>query len=213
MSMKIGVIGSGKIGSTTAKLFVDTGHEVMVANSRGPDTLADLVADLGPAAHAGTVEDAARFGDVVLVAIPLRAVGNLPSAPFAGKIVVDANNYYPQRDGHVPELDSEQTTSSEILAAQLPGARVVKSFNTMNFRPLGTEGRPGAPRDRRLAMYVAGDDADAKRTVSELIEAMGFAPVDTGTLRHGGARQQPGSPIYNNPMTADEAEPTVAALT
>ena len=142
--MNIGIIGSGNIGATTARLFADAGHEVTVANSRGPESLAELVADLGPKARAGTVEDAARTGDVVLVAIPLRAYPDLPAEAFADKVVIDANNYYPQRDNQIEELDSGETTSSELLARHLPCARVVKSFNTMNFRPLGSEGRPGA---------------------------------------------------------------------
>jgi predicted dinucleotide-binding enzyme len=209
IEMNIGIIGSGNIGATTARLFADAGHEVTVANSRGPESLAELVADQGPKARAGTVEDAARTGDVVLVAIPLRAYPDLPAEAFADKVVIDANNYYPQRDNQIEELDSGETTSSELLARHLPGARVVKSFNTMNFRPLRSEGRPGVPRAERLAIYVAGDDEDAKALVSGLIDEIGFAPVDTGGLAEGGARQQPGSAIYNNPMTAEEAEAAI----
>jgi 8-hydroxy-5-deazaflavin:NADPH oxidoreductase len=209
--MRIGIIGSGKIGSTTARLFAAAGHEVTVANSRGPESLTELVGELGPNAHAGTVEDAARTGDVVLIAVPLRAYTDLPADAFAGRVVIDANNYYPQRDGRVAELDREETTSSELLARHLSGARIVKAFNTMNFRPLGSEGRPAAPRAERLAIYLAGDDAEAKHVVAGLIEEIGFAPVDTGSLHEGGARQQPGAPIYNNPMTAEEAEAAVTS--
>jgi len=209
--MKIGIIGSGNIGATTARLFAGAGHEVTIANSRGPESLTELVQDIGPQAHAGTVEDAARASDVVLVAIPLRAYPDLPADEFAGKIVIDANNYYPQRDGEIAELESGEATSSELLARHLPGARVVKSFNTMNFKPLGTEGRPAAPHAERLAIYLAGDD-DAKAVVAGLIDEAGFAPVDMGSLHEGGARQQPGSPIYNNPMTGREAEAAVTSL-
>jgi 8-hydroxy-5-deazaflavin:NADPH oxidoreductase len=209
--MRIGIIGSGNIGSTTARLFANAGHEVTIANSRGPESLGELVGELGPKAKAATVAEAARDSEVVLVAVPLKAYPDLPAEAFAGKIVIDANNYYPQRDGNVPELDTEATTSSELLARHLSGARIVKAFNTMNFRPLGSEGRPDAPRAERLAMYLAGDDAAAKQVVAGLIEEIGFAPVDTGSLREGGARQQPGSPIYNNPMTAEEAEATVTS--
>ena len=159
--MKIGIIGSGNIGATTARLFAGAGHDVTIANSRGPESLAELVGDLGPNAQAATVEDAARASDVVLIAIPLRAYPDLPAEAFAGKVVIDANNYYPQRDGQIPELDREETTSSELLARHLTGARIVKSFNTMNFRPLGSDGRPDAPRAERLAMYLAGDDEGA----------------------------------------------------
>jgi predicted dinucleotide-binding enzyme len=209
--MKIGIIGSGNIGATTARLFAAAGHDVTIANSRGPESLAELVGDLGPNARAGTVDDVARASDVVLIAIPLRAYPDLPAEAFAGKVVIDANNYYPQRDGQIPELDREETTSSELLARHLAGARIVKSFNTMNFRPLGSDGRPDAPRAERLAMYLAGDDEGAKEIVAGLIDEVGFAPVDTGSLHEGGVRQQPGSPIYNNPMPAEEAEAAVTS--
>ena len=209
--MKIGIIGSGNIGATTARLFAGAGHDVTIANSRGPESLAELVGELGPNAQAATVEDAARASDVVLIAIPLRAYPDLPAEAFAGKVVIDANNYYPQRDGQIPELDREETTSSELLARHLAGARIVKSFNTMNFRPLGSDGRPDAPRAERLAMYLAGDDEGAKEIVAGLIDEVGFAPVDTGSLHEGGVRQQPGSPIYNNPMPAEEAEAAVTS--
>jgi len=209
--MKIGIIGSGNIGATTARLFAGAGHDVTIANSRGPESLAELVGDLGPNAQAATVEDAARASDVVLIAIPLRAYPDLPAEAFAGKVVIDANNYYPQRDGQIPELDREETTSSELLARHLTGARIVKSFNTMNFRPLGSDGRPDAPRAERLAIYLAGDDEGAKEIVAGLIHEVGFAPVDTGSLHEGGVRQQPGSPIYNNPMPAEEAEAAVTS--
>ena len=209
--MRIGIIGSGKIGATTARLLAGAGHEVTVANSRGPASLTQVVKDIGPEVHAASVDDAARASDVVVIAIPLRAYPDLPAEAFAGKVVVDANNYYPQRDGQIPELDREETTSSELLARHLTGARMVKSFNTMNFRALGSEGRPDAPRAERLAIYVAGDDDDAKRVVAGLIDEIGFAPIDTGSLHEGGARQQPGAPIYNNPMTAQEAEAAVTS--
>jgi 8-hydroxy-5-deazaflavin:NADPH oxidoreductase len=209
--MKIGIIGSGRIGSTTARLFAEAGHEVTIANSRGPGSLTELVGEIGPNAQAGTVADAAREADVVLVAIPLMAYSELPADAFAGKVVIDANNYYPERDGQIAELDSGETTSSELLARHLTGARIVKAFNTMNFRPLGSEGRPGAPRAERLAIYLAGDDDRAKEVVTRLIDEIGFAPVDTGSLSEGGARQQPGAPIYNNPMKAEEAEAAVTS--
>jgi hypothetical protein len=120
--------------------------------------------------------------------------------------VVDANNYYPARDGSIAELDDDSTTSSELLAAHIPASKVVKAFNTMHYRPLAGEGRPDAPRDERLAIFLAGDDEDAKRTVAGLIDELGFAPVDTGGLADGGRRQQPGAPVYNAPMKAPDAE-------
>jgi 8-hydroxy-5-deazaflavin:NADPH oxidoreductase len=204
--MKIGIIGSGRIGGTLTKLFARHGHEVAVANSRGPETLGDLVAEAGEGARAATASDAAEFGELVVVAIPLRAYRDLPQERLAGSIVVDANNYYSPRDGKIQELEDDTTTSTELLAAHLPDARVVKAFNTMFSGTLASRGRPDAPRDERLAMFIAGDDEDAKQTVATLIEEIGFAPVDTGGLADGGRRQQPGAPIYNQPMTAPEAE-------
>jgi predicted dinucleotide-binding enzyme len=191
--MRIGIIGSGNIGGTMARLLEAAGHEVQVANSRG---------------EPHTAGEAARFGDVVLVAIPLHAIGELPAEAFDGKLVIDANNYYPARDGQVPRLDDGELTSSQLVQEMLPGATVVKAFNSMNFRPLGSEGKPEAPRDERLAIFLAGDEDSAKRTVSGLIEQLGFAPVDTGTLADS-RRQEPGSAVYNQPMTAPEAERTL----
>jgi 8-hydroxy-5-deazaflavin:NADPH oxidoreductase len=191
--MRIGIIGSGNIGGTMARLLEAAGHDVQVANSRG---------------EPHTAEEAARFADVVLIAIPLHAVGDLPAEAFDGKIVIDANNYYAGRDGQVPRLDDGEITSSQLVQETLPGATVVKAFNSMNFRPLGSEGKPEAPRDERLAIFLAGDDDAAKGTVSELIEQLGFAPVDTGSLADS-HRQEPGSAVYNQPMTAPEAERTL----
>jgi predicted dinucleotide-binding enzyme len=202
--MRIGVIGSGNIGATAAKLFTAAGHEVAIANSRGPDSLAAVAEETG--ARPATVDDAAGFGELVLVAVPLHAYRSLPAAALAGKVVIDANNYYPGRDGAIERLDSDETTSSELLAEHLEGAHVVKAFNSMYFGTLGSEGKPGAPREQRLTLFVAGDDADAKRRVMALIEEIGFAAVDTGPLGEGGRRQQAGGPLYNAPMTAPEAE-------
>jgi predicted dinucleotide-binding enzyme len=202
--MRIGIIGSGKIGATAAKLFKRAGHEVAIANSRGPDSLADVAEETG--ARAATVDDAAAFGEVVLVAIPLHAYESVPAAAVAGKVVIDANNYYPGRDGAIERLDAGETTSSELLAEHLEGAHVVKAFNTMQAGLLGSRGMPGAAREQRLTLFVAGDDAEAKRRVSDLIDEIGFAAVDTGSLGDGGRRQQAGAPLYGRTMTAPEAE-------
>lgn len=205
--MDIGIIGSGHIGGTAARLFARAGHRVALSNSRGPDTLAALVAEIGPNATAATVEEAASFGDVVLVAIPFGKYDTLPTGQLAGRIVVDAMNYYPRRDG---QIDFGSGTSSELVARHLPGARVVKAFNTMYFERLRDGGRPDAPIDDRLALLVAGDDADAKAVVSRLIEEIGFAPVDTGTLRDGGRRQEPSAPLTNMPVTGAQARAELA---
>jgi predicted dinucleotide-binding enzyme len=204
--MKIGIIGAGNIGATAAKLFVEAGHEVAIANSRGAETLQDLVAELGERAQAVSTEEAAKFGEVVLVSIPFGKYKELPAEALKGKIVIDSNNYYPDRDGNYEELDENKTTSSEMLAAHLVGARVVKAFNTIWFEHLKTQGDKDLPVAERRAIFIAGDDGEAKKTVAKLIEDIGFAAVDTGDLRDGGAAQQPETAIYNRNLTAHEAE-------
>jgi predicted dinucleotide-binding enzyme len=201
--MRIGVIGSGNIGSTTARLLAGAGHEVSIANSRGPETLSDLVEEIGENASAATVEEAASFGEAVLVAIPLGVYRDLPAEALSGRVVIDAMNYYSSRDGNIAELDDGSMTSSELLAAHAPQAKVVKAFNTMNWRLLRDRGKPGGGDDR-LAIFLAGDDPEAKTLVAGLIDDIGFAPVDTGSLAEGGRRQQPGSPIYGEPVTESE---------
>jgi hypothetical protein len=202
--MRIGIIGSGRIGSTAARLFTKAGHEVAVSNSRGPDSLKQLISELGLKAHAMTVDEAARFGEVVLLAAPWSKSEALPSpATTAGKIVIDAMNPYTETGAL---FDLGGSTSSEEVRKRLPGARFVKAFNTMYFQHLATRGNPDLPLDERNVIFVAGDDAGAKQVVSRLIEEIGFAPVDTGSLREGGRKQQPNSPIYNHLMTPREAD-------
>jgi predicted dinucleotide-binding enzyme len=199
---KIAIIGAGMIGATAAKLFIDAGHEVAVSNSRGPETLEGLVHDLGPHARAMTVADAARWGEIVLLAVPWRSPEALPPVDaVAGKIVIDAMNPY-GADGQVMNL--EPSTSSEATARRLPGARIVKAFNTIYFKHLAERGRKDAPLDDRHAIFVAGDDEAAKREVIALIEEIGFGPVDTGSLAEGGRRQQPNTPLYNQVITRRE---------
>jgi predicted dinucleotide-binding enzyme len=201
--MKIGIIGSGHIGGTAARLFVKAGHEVAVSNSRGPESLRGLVQELGPKARAMTAEEAARFGEIVLLAVHWRSTEAYPRPEWvSGKIVIDAMNPYK------PDLslfDLGDSTSSEEVRKRLPGARLVKAFNTIYFEHLATRGRTDIAVENRHAVFAAGDDAEAKKTVSRLIEEIGFAPIDTGSLREGGRRQQPGSAIYNRPMTGREA--------
>ena len=195
--MQIGIIGSGNIGSTAAKLFVDAGHTVAISNSRGPDSLTDFVEELGPNARAATVDGAAAFGDVVLEAIPYGEYESLPADALAGTIVISAANYYPQRDG---EIDLNGRTQTELVAEHLVDSTVVKGFNTMYYETLRDEARPDAPLEDRLVLFIAGDDEDAKATVADLIEEIGFAPFDVGSLGDS-AVVEPGSPVYNNPMT------------
>ena len=207
--MRIGIIGAGMIGSTAARLFARAGHEVVVSNSRGPESLRALVSELGENVRAMTVDDAARFGDVVLLAVPWRAPDALP-APDAvrGKIVIDAMNPY-GKGGVLADLGT--SSSSEETAKRLPGARIVKAFNTIYYQHLASQGNASLPESERRAIFVAGDDADAKAVVSGLIREIGFAAVDTGPLREGGLRQQPNTPIYNRVLTGAEAERALKA--
>jgi 8-hydroxy-5-deazaflavin:NADPH oxidoreductase len=193
--VRVGFVGAGMIGQALATRFGALGHEAMLSNSRGPETLERVVASIPGEVQAGTVAEAARFGELGVVAIPLRAIAELPADAFAGKTVVDANNYYPDRDGRIPELDRGELTSSGLLASVLPDASVVKAFNTIFFRRLLEDGRPDLPAAERLAIPVAADDADAKRQVLDLIEQIGFAGVDAGSLAESGAFE-PGTPVY-----------------
>ena len=199
--MKIGIIGAGHIGANAARLFVKAGHQVAVSNSRGPATLDELIEELGDNATAVTVEEAIDFGDLIFISIPFGRYQELPFNGFSGKIVIDSNNYYPDRDGHFPDLDNGSTTSSELLAAHVGGARVVKGFNTIWFEHLRTQGNAELPPENRRAIFIAGDDSEAKSVVAKLIEEIGFAAVDTGFLSEGGRAQQPGAPIYNQELT------------
>src|SRR5258708_5164428 len=205
----IGLIGAGHIGSQIARLAVSHGYAVVISNSRGPETLDALVAELGPNARAATAVDAAKAGDIVVITVPLKNYREVPVAPLAGKIVIDTNNYYPQRDGHIPELDNESTTTAELLQAHLPASKVVKAFNHIYAAHLTTDGRPAGSKDRR-ALVIAGDDADAKRTVSGLLDQFGFDTVDAGPLKEGW-RIQRDTPGYGPRRTAEELRKDLAA--
>jgi predicted dinucleotide-binding enzyme len=207
--MRIGIIGTGHIGGTLARRLMDAGHEVALANSRGPETLAELTTELGERARAETLAGAAAFGDIVVVAIPFGRYPDLPADELRGKTVVDAGNYYAQRDGAFAEIDDDSTTSTEIVAAHLPGAHVVKAFNSLFWEVLRDRGAPDAGDDR-IASFIAGDDPGAKQRVAALIEELGFAPVDTGTLAAGGRRHSPGGDLYGEVMTAREAARALA---
>jgi predicted dinucleotide-binding enzyme len=204
--MRIGIIGSGNIGGTAARLFVDAGNEVALSHAGGPESLRQKVAKLGPKACSTTIEEAADFGDVVLLAIPWRNREDLPAERLAGKIVIDATNPY------APDLslyDLGDSTSSEEVKKVLPGARVVKAFNTLVARDLGGRGRKDLALEERTALLVGGDDQDAKRVVARLVQDIGYAPVDTGSLHEGGRMQQPGSPLYGRVMTGIDAHRAV----
>ncbi|MGI8429026.1 MAG: NADPH-dependent F420 reductase [Solirubrobacteraceae bacterium] len=209
--MRIGIVGSGRIGGTMMRLLVRGGHQVAIANRRGPNSLAGLGAELGGRARAATVTEAAIGGEMIILAIPFGRYGELPVEPFRRKIVVDATNYYRDRDGSIGELDGDRVTSTELIAQHLEGARLVKAFNTMHYETLATAGAPGSPREERIALFLAGDDREANGIVGELIEQLGFAAIETGSLAQGGRRQQPGSAIYNTPLPAREAETALGA--
>src|SRR3954453_708684 len=166
----VGFIGSGRIGSTVARLAVDAGQDGVLSNSRGPETLSDLVNQLGPHARAATSNEAAAAGDIVVVTIPLNAYRTVPIEPLRGKVVIDTLNYCPQRDDHIAELDDGSTTSSELLQAHLPESRVVKAFNNINFRHLGSLQRP-AGHPERSVLAIAGDDETAKKTVAGFLDS------------------------------------------
>ncbi|MBC9006045.1 NADPH-dependent F420 reductase [Micromonospora aurantiaca (nom. illeg.)] len=205
--MEIGIIGSGHIGGTLTRRLRSLGHDVAVANSRGPQSLTDLAAETG--ARAVSVEEAVQGAELVVIAIPLKAVPQLPAALFDGKLVVDADNYYAQRDGDIPELLDRSLSSSRWTADHLKGARVVKVFNNIQAAHLMDEGKPAGTAGR-IALPVAGDDADAKRIVMELVDELGFDPVDAGTLDESW-RQQPDTPVYGTDRDADGVREGLAA--
>lgn len=201
--MRIGILGAGKIGGNAARLFVAAGHQVTISNSRPPESLHDLIAELGPLARPGSPTDAVNFGDVVLLAVPWHLQAALPPPELLrGKIVIDAMNPYRPEGGF---FDLDDSTSSEEVRKRLPGARLVKAFNTISYEHLGSRGRKDLPVEERHAIYMAGDDLQAKEVVSRLIESIGFASVDTGSLREGGKLQGPESVIFNQTFTAREA--------
>lgn len=205
----IGLIGAGHIGSQLARLAVANGYNVVLSNSRGPETLAALVAELGPKARAATAVEAATAGDIVVVTVPLKSYRDVPVAPLAGKIVIDTNNYYPERDGHFSELDCETTTTSELLQAHLPTSKVVKAFNHIYAADLTTHGQPPASANRR-ALAIAGNDAAAKAAVAKLIDEFGFDTVDLGALSDSW-RIQRGTPGYGPRRTAEQLRKDLAA--
>lgn len=204
--MKIGIIGAGFVGRSIAKLALQAGHEVMLSNSRGPQTLFSLRPMIG--CQVGSADEAAEFGEVVVIAAPLSAVNALPVAGIKNKQVLDAVNYYPDRDGEIAELDSGQTTTSELLARILPAARITKAFNAIPMTQLESDGLPAGAENRR-ALPLAGDDAEGKAIAAALYEAFGFDAVDAGPLSEGW-RFERGTPAYCVRMTRQELVSTLA---
>jgi predicted dinucleotide-binding enzyme len=205
----IGLIGAGHIGSQVARLAVGCGYHVVVSNSRGAETLSDLVKELGPNARAAAPAEAGAAGDIVVVSVPLKNYREVPVEPLAGKIVIDTNNYYPDRDGRIKELDDESTTTSELLQRHLPSSKVVKAFNHIYAAQLTTDGRPAGTPNRR-ALVIAGDDAEAKAVVTRLLDEFGFDTVDAGPLTESW-RIQRDTPGYGPRRTAEELRQDLAA--
>jgi predicted dinucleotide-binding enzyme len=189
----IGLIGSGNIGSTVARLAAAAGYDVVLSNSRAPETLKDLVRELGSRARAATSAEAAAAGDLVVVTVPFKAYRNVPVAPLAGKTVIDTNNYYPQRDGQYSELDNGSATVSRLIQQHLPTSHVVKGFNNIFFQHLGSLSRPGAAD--RSALPIAGDSTSAKAEVTKFFDRIGYDTLDAGALDEDW-RFQPGTPAY-----------------
>ena len=206
----IGIIGAGHIGSQVARLAIRSGYKVVISNSRGPETLSSLIAELGADfARAATSVEAAQAGDIVVVTVPLKNYREVPVEPLAGKIVIDTNNYYPERDGKIAELDTESTTTSELLQAHLPTSKVVKAFNHIYAAELTTHGQPTLSKNRR-ALVIAGDDPNAKSVVTGLLDRFGFDTVDAGPLKEGW-RIQRDTPGYGPRRTAEELRKDLAA--
>ncbi|WP_110686496.1 NADPH-dependent F420 reductase [Salinicola aestuarinus] len=206
--MNIGIVGAGFIGQAMSRLLLAKGYRVMIANSRGPETLRALQPEL-EGLETGTVEQACRFADLLLLAIPFSHYGQLPVAVFDGKVVMDAGNYYPQRDGRELDLDAHRTTTSERLAAHLTGATIVKAVNAILASDIVADARPPDANDRR-ALPIAGDDSNAKARVSQLLETLGYDVVDVGSLSEGW-RFERARPAYCIPLHAQTLARTLAA--
>jgi hypothetical protein len=207
--MQVGFIGAGAVGSAIATHVTQAGHEVAVSNARGPESLSELAEELGERARATSVPEAAAFGDVVFEAIPFGEYETLPVDELANTTVVSASNHDPDRDG---EFTVDASTHTEAIAEHLQDARVMKAFNAMSADTIREGARPDAPLDERLAVYVVGDDALAKATVVNLVEDIGFAPVDLGRLSNG-RLLQPGARLYDNPLTLTDAQSLLENLT
>ncbi|MEB8192871.1 NADPH-dependent F420 reductase [Raoultella terrigena] len=207
--MKIGIIGAGFVGRSIAKLALQAGHDVMLSNSRGPQTLFSLRPMIG--CQVGSADEAAEFGEVVVIAVPLSAINALPVAGIKNKHVIDAVNYYPQRDGDIAELDSGQTTTSELLARNLPTARITKAFNAIPMTQLESDGLAAGAENRR-ALPLAGDDQEGKAIAAALYDAFGFDALDVGPLSEGW-RFERGTPAYCVPMSRLALAATLAQTT
>ena len=208
---RVGIIGAGHIGSTLARGLVDRGYDVVISNSRGPESLAPLVAGRGAKATAGTPADAADFGDVVIVTMPLKAYQDVPVAPLAGKIVLDTNNYYWERDGHIAALDDKVATTTGLLQEHLPESKVAKAFNHITSSHILTDGKPAGAPDRR-ALATAGDSEEATAFVTALYDEFGFDTVNVGPLEDSW-RVERDQPAYVVRQNRDELVDNLALAT
>lgn len=207
----LGIIGSGNIGSAIAHLAVAANIRVVVSNSRGPETLTDLVQELGPLASAGTVEDAAAASDTVVLSVPLSASMSIPADLLAGKLVLDTGNYYPFRDGRIRELDAEEFTAGELVQRHFEGARLVKAFSSILAHHIPQLARPADAPDR-TALPIASDHEDAKAAAQTLLDQLGFDTVDAGALSEAW-RFEPESAAYTQLYLADPSTPMDQMMT
>ncbi|PTT18200.1 MULTISPECIES: NADPH-dependent F420 reductase [Microbacterium] len=204
----VGIIGAGNIGSALAKGFAQNGYDVVIANSRGPETLSDLVAEVGSRARAATAQEAAEAGEIVVVTVPLKAIDDLPVAPLAGKTVLDTNNYYFERDGRIAELDEKKTTTSEMLQQRLPDSVVVKAFNHIPAADILTDGAPAGSENRR-ALATSADTDEAVALVTRIYDEFGFDTVNVGPLSESW-RVERDQPAYVVRQNADELTQNLA---
>jgi 8-hydroxy-5-deazaflavin:NADPH oxidoreductase len=197
MTQTIGILGAGMIGGQVGRLAVAAGLNVILSNSRSPETLAGLIQELGAGARAATPEEAAREGDLVLLAIPFLAYSKLPADALAGKVVIDTMNYYPERDGRMPEVQTDKIASSELVHRQVPKSRLVKALNNMDWIRLLSRARP-AGHGERSALPIASDDTEAKAAVAKFLDSIGYDSVDMGGLEDSW-RSEPTMPAYVTP--------------
>ncbi|TKV56395.1 NADP oxidoreductase [Nakamurella flava] len=207
----VGIIGAGNIGSALARGFAARGYQVVISNSRGPETLTELVDDLGDGARAATATEAAEAGDFVVVTVPLKAYQDVPVEPLAGKIVLDTNNYYWERDGRIADLEDKRTTTSQMLQEHLPQSRIAKAFNHIMAADILADGTPAGTPDRR-ALATAGDDADAVALVTRVYDEFGYDTVNIGPLADSW-RVERDQPAYVVRQNRDELTANLARAT
>jgi predicted dinucleotide-binding enzyme len=204
----IGFIGAGNIGSQVARKAIENGYDVVISNSRGPETLADLIAELGPKARAATTAEAAEAADIAVVTVPFKAVADIPVEPLAGKIVIDTNNYYFERDGRIDELDNGTATVSGILQAHLPASKVAKGFNHIGSADITADAHPKGDPNRR-ALATASDFPEASDLVIALYDEFGFDGVNIGPLAESW-RVERDRPAYVSRQNVAELEANLA---